>query len=148
MCYSEFCKVQGVKKLHAWLYYPKRKNSEFNKMIPARNIADLTVKNSRAMQLKMSGGTHMESRVRVCVCGKKALREINASEQQKLIIYHLAEYIEMEGMGMGLLSEQTGESLHSDLKKHWLRSQVKNENAPSYAKNLYKALVLYNSIHV
>ena len=65
-----------------------------------------------------------------------------------MIIHNLAEYIEMEGMGMGLFSEQTGESLHSDLKKHWLCYQVKNKNAPSYAKNLYKAVVLYNSIHV
>ena len=65
-----------------------------------------------------------------------------------MIIHHLAEYIEMEGMGMGLFSEQTGESLHSDFKKHWLRYQVKNENAPSYAKNLYKAVVSHNSIHV
>ena len=64
-----------------------------------------------------------------------------------MIIHHLAKYIKMEGMRMGLFSEQT-ESPHLDFKKHWLHYQEKNVNAPSYAKNLYKAVVLYNSIHV
>ena len=65
-----------------------------------------------------------------------------------MIIHHLAKYIEKEGKGMGLFSEQTEESLYSDFKKHWLRYQVKNVNAPSYAKNLYKAVFSYNSFHI
>ena len=45
--------------------------------------------------------------------------------QLHLVFDHLAEYVEMEGMGMALFSEQTGESLHSDFKKTWLHYQVK-----------------------
>ena len=63
-------------------------------------------------------------------------------------MHHLEEYLEMEGMGMGLFSEQTGESLHSDFKKHWLHYQVKNSEVPSYAENLLRATVAYNSSHV
>ena len=68
--------------------------------------------------------------------------------QVHLTIHHLAEYIEMEGMALGLFSEQTGESLHSDFKKHWLHYQVKNSDAPTYADNLLRATVSYNGSHV
>ena len=51
----------------------------------------------------------------------------------------------MEGMGMGMFSEQTGESLHSDFKNHWLHYQVKNCEAPSYVDNLLRATVAYSS---
>ena len=54
----------------------------------------------------------------------------------------------MEGMALGLFSEQTGESLHSDFKKHWLHYQVKNSDAPTYADNLLRATVSYNGSHV
>ena len=68
--------------------------------------------------------------------------------QLHLVFDHLAEYVEMEGMGMALFSEQTGESLHSDFKKTWLHYQVKNIEAKSYAGNLLRATVAYNSSHI
>ena len=56
-----------------------RHNLEFNKMIPARNIANFPT------LCILDGKTHMEYQVWVCVCGKKALRGIISSKQQKLI---------------------------------------------------------------
>ena len=63
-------------------------------------------------------------------------------------MHHLAEYLEMDGMGLALLSEQSGESLHSDFERAWGHYKVKDEEADSYGKNLLKAVVAYNSAHV
>ena len=70
------------------------------------------------------------------------------SIQVHLIIHHLAEYIEMEGMSLALLSEQSGESLHSDFEHVWRHYKVKDFEAPSYGTNLLRAVVAYNSAHV
>ena len=41
----------------------------------------------------------------------RELRNIQ-NVQVHLVFHHLEDYIEQEGMAMGLFSEQTGESLH------------------------------------
>ena len=61
---------------------------------------------------------------------------------------HLEDYVEAEGTGLAIFSEQTGESLHSDFKKAWLHYQVKSTDAKCYAGNLFKATVAYNSAHI
>ena len=84
----------------------------------------------------------------VIVCLASCLTKTTLISQAHLVFDHLADYLEFEGTGMGLFSEQTGESLHSDFKKHWLHYQVKNSDAPSYADRLYRATVAYNSSHI
>ena len=65
-----------------------------------------------------------------------------------MVLHHLAEYLEQDGIGLSLLCEQTGESLHSDFKRHWSHYQVKDIDAPKYGQNLLNAIVSYNSIHI
>ena len=65
-----------------------------------------------------------------------------------LVIHHLGEYVNMEGTGIGLFLAQTGESLQSDFKNHWLYNHVKNTDFPTYAKNLYKVVVSYHNLHL
>ena len=72
----------------------------------------------------------------------------NGLIQVHLVIHHLAEYVEMEGMSLALLSEQSGESLHSDFEGVWRHYKVKDIEARSYGPNLLRAVVAYNSAHV
>ena len=65
-----------------------------------------------------------------------------------MVVHHLSEYLEMDGMGCGLLSEHTGESLHSDFQNLWLNYKVKDIESPSFGKNLLRAVVAYNSSHI
>ena len=77
----------------------------------------------------------------------RELRNIQ-NVQVHLVFHHLEEYIEQEGMAMGLFSEQTGESLHADFYKTWLHYLVKEDSAKSYANNLLSVAVSYNSSHI
>ena len=77
-----------------------------------------------------------------------ALAQVSRMNQVHLTAHHLAEYIEQDGMACGLLSEQAGESLHSDFQKLWLHYQVKDHQSPTYGNNLLRAVVAYNSSHV
>ena len=82
---------------------------------------------------------------------KRETQRINFNinvNQVHLVVHHLSEYIEQDGIACGLLSEQTGESLHSDFKKLWLHYQVKDVDSPMYGRNLLKAIIAYNSSHV
>ena len=65
-----------------------------------------------------------------------------------LVMHHLSEYIEEEGMSMGLFSEQTGESLHSDFDQTWAHYRVKNVCSKNYSNQLLRAIMAYNSAHV
>ena len=71
-----------------------------------------------------------------------------AISQVHLVIHHLAEYIEMEGMACGLLCEQAGESVHSDFQKHWAHYAVKDIGAVSCGTRLFNAVTSYNSNHL
>ena len=65
-----------------------------------------------------------------------------------MVLEHLSEYIEMEGTSMGIFSEQTGESLHSDFAKTWEHYKVKDSDKCSFGTRLLKAVVHYNSSHI
>ena len=65
-----------------------------------------------------------------------------------LVCEHLEDYLEELGSGLALYSEQAGESLHADFRKTWLHYLVKNPDVQSYAGNVFKATVAYNSSHI
>ena len=69
-------------------------------------------------------------------------------EQIHMVIDHIEEYVESQGQGFSLFSEQTGEAVHSDYQKTWLHYQVKNVSATSYGENLLRATVAYNLHHI
>jgi hypothetical protein len=39
---------------------------------------------------------------------------------------HVKEYVEREGCGLGLFSEQTAESVHADFRKKWANYKLRD----------------------
>ena len=65
------------------------------------------------------------------------------------LYFHVREFIDKVQVGLGKLSEQTGESLHHDFAIHYERFQrYTNPEHPNYAQNLKATVVAYNSKHI
>ena len=73
---------------------------------------------------------------------------ISVTPKVHTVIYHIPEFCELTGRGLGPWSEQTGESLHHDFKGMWQRYKVNDEKNPMYGENLLKAVQMYNSQHL
>ena len=61
---------------------------------------------------------------------------ISVTSKVHAVIFHIAEFCEMTGRGLGPWSEQTGESVHHDFKETWKRYKVNNTDRDIYGKNL------------
>ena len=57
---------------------------------------------------------------------------ISVTPKVHAVIYHIPEFCELMGRGLGPWSEQTGESVHHDFKEMWQRYKVKDETRPIY----------------
>ena len=65
------------------------------------------------------------------------------------VIYHISEFCELTGRGLGPWSEQAGESVHCDFKKTaWSNFKVNDEENEHYGENLLRAVQMYNSQHL
>ena len=73
---------------------------------------------------------------------------ISVTPEVHAVIFHIAEFCEMTGQGLGPWSEQTGESIHHDFKETWKRYKVNNTDHDIYGENLLKAVCAYNSQHL
>lgn len=74
-------------------------------------------------------------------CGLSVTPKVHA------VFYHVAEFCDMRGTGLGFWGEQAMESVHCDFMKLWSRYSVA-EDHPDYHKKLLSALIEYNSYHV
>ena len=63
------------------------------------------------------------------------------------VMYHIRQFCEKHNTGLGIWSEQSTESLHSDFEKTWIRYKVSSLN-PNYDSQLLKAVCDYNSKHI
>ena len=59
-------------------------------------------------------------------------------------IDHIEEYIEAQGQGFSLFSEQTGKAIYAEFQKTWLHYLVKHAKG----ENFLRATIAFNSLHV
>ena len=73
---------------------------------------------------------------------------VSISVKAHEIFFHVAPWLKKWGIPLGVISEQTSESLHSDFANFIERKGVSNPDAPHFAENLLKVIVAYNSSHI
>lgn len=73
---------------------------------------------------------------------------ISVTPKVHAVMYHIEEFCEITGRGLGPWSEQSGESVHHDFKKTWSRFLVNGTDREIYGENLLKAVSTYNSQHL
>lgn len=83
---------------------------------------------------------------------QKALLGIPTSITLKLhvLLRHIKQGLEYlgDGNGLGLWSEQAGESVHREFKKYWEKYKVKALDHPNFAERLKKAVIEFSSDHI
>ena len=63
------------------------------------------------------------------------------------VFYHIIEFCDKRGTGLGTFSEQASESVHRLFKKTWEKYKVSEEN-DKYGDNLFKAVTDFNSLNM
>ena len=74
--------------------------------------------------------------------------KISVTPKVHAVFFHVAEFCDIVGTGLGPWSEQTAESLHHDFSQIWNNFKVADMDHPEYAKRLLDAVVMYNSQHL
>ena len=74
--------------------------------------------------------------------------KVSVTPKLHAVFFHVAEFCNMVGTGLGPWSEQTAESLHHDFNEIWKNFEVRKIEHPEYAKRLLDAVVMYNSQHL
>lgn len=72
--------------------------------------------------------------------------EIRITPKVHAVMFHVRDFCERNTSGLGIWSEQSTESLHSDFDKTWQRYKVSGINS-NYSTQLLKAVRDYNSKH-
>lgn len=83
----------------------------------------------------------------------KAYEKLGISETPSVhaIKTHVVQWIKLDGetRGIGLFSEQAGESVHYDWEDNtWVKGYKVPQSHPAYGQNLLKAVAKYNSRHI
>ena len=74
--------------------------------------------------------------------------ELNVTPKFHILFSHVLPFCKERGYGLGILSEQAGESVHFDFNmKSWSRFKVSTNNS-RYPEQILKAVVSYNGKHV
>lgn len=73
--------------------------------------------------------------------------KVSITPKAHAIFHHVPEFLEMKGCGLGVYSEQSTETLHSDFKSQWSRFKI-IKGHPKYEENLFNCVVDYNSKHM
>ena len=71
--------------------------------------------------------------------------KISVTPKVHAIFYHIEEFCDYSGTGLGPNSEQTSESLHHEWKKTWKDYNVRDTSNSKYGENLLKAVRKFNS---
>ena len=79
--------------------------------------------------------------------GKDEEKDINVTTKAHVIFDHVVQNIERSGQPLGVLSEQSFESVHFDFLETWKRFKVSPEHK-DYGQKLLDAVVNYNSLHI
>ena len=81
---------------------------------------------------------------------EKSFLKLNVNVTPKIhaILFHIAEFIDYSGCGLGLFSEQSFEGVHYDFRKHWEVMKINDLNHPNFGKKLKTSIKIYNSRHL
>jgi hypothetical protein len=82
---------------------------------------------------------------------KKAFKATGVSETLKvhMLLHHVKHSLHFLGKrGLGLWSEQAGESIHREFLKYWERHKINMIDDPGYGTRLQKAVVEFSSRHI
>lgn len=82
---------------------------------------------------------------------RNALKSTDVSQTIKIhvILDHLKQAIMLiNNDGLGLWSEQAGESIHREFVKFWDKFKINSIEDPSYQNRLKKAVVSFSSLHI
>lgn len=82
---------------------------------------------------------------------KKNFEATGVSESLKIhvLLFHIQHSLSfLNGSGLGLWSEQAGESVHHDFMKYWSKYILNNIHDVRYGDRLCKAVVEYSSRHI
>lgn len=82
---------------------------------------------------------------------KKTFKAIDVSETLKIhvALHHLQHCLHFLGNdGLGLWSEQAGESIHREFLKYWGRYKINNIEDKNYKAQLKKAVIEFSSTHI
>lgn len=82
---------------------------------------------------------------------RKAFLATQVSETLKIHVAtkHLNDCLQyLSGNGLGIWSEQAGESVHKEFIKYWNRYKMNNIHDAKYGQQLKKAVVEFSSLHI
>ena len=71
--------------------------------------------------------------------------KISVTPKVHAVFWHIIDFCEVFGMGLGPWSEQCSESIHHDFKA--TKDRFKDEDHQDYGKHLYEAVCMYNGKH-
>lgn len=80
---------------------------------------------------------------------KRSYCDLNISITPKIhcVFFHVAEFCDKVGKGLGFYSEQAIEAVHADFKSTWAKYKVATSHS-EYSKQLLRAVQEYNSKHL
>lgn len=73
--------------------------------------------------------------------------EIPITPKVHCVFVHIKEFCEKHKIGLGLVSEQAFESVHSEFKTIWIKHKVRPSHS-EYDKHLLRAVCEFNGLHV
>ena len=79
-----------------------------------------------------------------------AYRQLGISITPKVhaVLFHVEDFCEFTGKGLGPWSEQTSESLHQEFSKCWKKFFVKSTDNPVYPERFLAAVQHFNSLNI
>ena len=73
---------------------------------------------------------------------------ISVTPKIHAVFFHIEEFCDFSGTGLGAFSEQTAESLHQEFSKCWENFFVKDFDNPAYPERFLSAVKMFNSLHM
>ena len=72
---------------------------------------------------------------------------INITPKIHAIFFHIKDFCDRHGKGLGCWSEQAFESVHSDFRHSWMKYKVPEQHE-KFSEQLLRAVMEYNSRHL
>lgn len=121
---ASYCEIGGLKYVHAFRDFNAVVESCFGKHLDInfRSVIDCFIKSFIATGISVTPKVHA-------------------------VFFHVKEFCEQHGTGLGNYSEQASESVHHDFSKIWGNFKLDINNI-SYSKNLLRSVCKYNSLHL
>lgn len=92
---------------------------------------------------------HFDEHLKQLTKAFEAIESLSQTLKIHVLLKHLKHCLDfLEGHGLGLWSEQAGESVHHAFKQYWSKYKINDTNDPNYGLQLKKAVVEFSSRHI